>query len=103
MTQVLGRRIGAVWAGLHDCSSWGYLDGCHAAREERNETVAVAAAEDPGPVTHHLDDVIDKRSLVVVVGILIHQVHVVATKEPDPQHDICHIGKVARAELGEAS
>lgn len=87
--------------GLHDRSPWGYLDTCHAAREERNETVAVAAAENPGPLTHHLDDVIDQRSLVVVVGILICQIRVVATKEPEPQHDSCHVGKVASAKPGE--
>lgn len=101
MTLVLGRRSLVYGQGLHDRSSWGYLDTCHAAREERHETVAVAAAEDAGPLTHHLDDVIDQRSLVVVVGILIGQVRVVATKEPDPQHDSCHVGKVARAKLAE--
>ena len=61
----------------------------------------MAAAEDAGPLTHHLDDVIDHRSLVVTVGILICQIRVVATKEPDPQHDSCHVRKVARAKLAE--
>lgn len=98
MTQILGPASGPV-GGLHDRPSWSYLDTCHAAREERNETVAVAAAEDAGPLTQHLDDLIDQRRLVVVAGILICQVRVVATEEPHAQHDSCHSGKLARPSL----
>lgn len=87
--------------GLDDRASWSYLDTCHTASEQRNQPLTVAAAEDTGMLTHHLDDLVDESDLVVVIGILICQVRVVASKEPDPQHDSCHGGNVARTKPGE--
>ena len=101
MTQVPGRPIGPVRAGATRSLLVGlprYLP--HRERRAQRDG-RHGDSGNPGPLTHHLDDVIDQRSLIVVVGILIHQVRVVATKEPDPQHDSCHVGKVARAKPGE--
>jgi hypothetical protein len=87
-------------AGLDDRSSRRYLDTCHTPREERHQPVAVAAAEDTGLLPQHLDDLLDDLNLVVLIGILILQVRVFATHEPDTQHDSCHVRKVVRRPSG---
>lgn len=83
-------------ADLDDRSSGGDLDTCHAARVQRDQPVAVATTEHAGVVSQRLDDLVDELGLVALIGVLVGQVRVVATKEPNPKHDACHARTVVR-------
>ena len=63
----------------------------------------MAAAEDTGLLTQHLNDLIHHVILVILIGIVIGQVRVFATEEPDTQHDGCRTRKVVRPGLAGAS
>ena len=56
----------------------------------------MAAAEDTRLLTQHLDDLLDHLTLVDLVGILIGQVRVLSTEEPNTQHDSRHARTVVR-------
>lgn len=88
----MGKRHPAATpdADSHDCSSRGDLDARHASGVQGDPPVAVAAAQDTGVLTEHLDDLVDHLLLIDLIGILIGQVRVIAADEPDPQHDSCH-------------
>ena len=65
-------------------------------RVERDQPVAVAAAEDTGLPAQQLDELLDHLTLIDLVGILIGQVRVLAIEEPDPQHDRSHARTLVR-------
>src|SRR3954465_5765223 len=66
-----GRRTSSssAQAGSQNRTARCYLHACHAARVERDQPVAVAAAEDPGLLAQHLDDLLNHLILIVLVGI----------------------------------
>jgi hypothetical protein len=78
------------WAGSNDRSSRGDLDACHTSGVERDPPIAVAAAQDPGVLTEHLDDLVDHLVLIDLIGVFKGKVRMVPADEPDPQHDSCH-------------
>lgn len=88
--QILTRRSGPARAGSENRSARCYLDACCAARVERNQPVAVGAAEDPGFLPQYPDDLLDHLILIDLVGILVGQVRVLASEEPTTEHDNCH-------------
>ncbi len=93
-----GRRtsISPAPAGSQNRTARCYLHACHAARVERDQPVAVAAAEDPRLLAQNLDDLLDHLILINLVGIFVGQVRVLAPEEPNTEHDSCHAGTVVR-------
>ena len=77
--------------GLENRTPRGDFNARHTTGKQRHQPPAVAAPQDAGLRAQHLDDLIDDRVLIDLVGILVGEVRVLLTADqPRPQLDSCH-------------
>lgn len=93
----------AGWLISEHCTTWGHLEGGHAAPVYHDEPITVAAAKDAGVVSQDGDDSVDDLLLSVHVRILISQVRLVAGHQPDPKDDARHVRHGRRARISAPS
>jgi hypothetical protein len=95
---VMSRRFREASAGLlsgsavqsQDGAARRYLKGGNAPAVQHQEPVTVPAAQCPAILRKGRDDVLKDLVRVEGAGFLVRNVQVIATSEPDAQHNLCH-------------
>jgi hypothetical protein len=72
-------------------AAWGDLDSRDTTPVHHNESVTMPTAQDAGILGQGCDDLIDDEVFTGQVWILVSEVHSIAVRHPDSEHDAGHV------------